>query len=517
MSMRDWLDEGHLAWFVLDVVAAIDTSAFHARYRLDGPGRPAYDPEMMLGLLFYAYGMGMRSSRRIERACRTDAAFRVLSGGVTPDHATIARFVVDHEQAIENSFVEVLRLCAAAGLVTVSAVAIDGTKIGSDASLQANRGRDAITSELARLRAKAVEIVAEAKATDAAENSSELFSFDELPGELASGNNREARLRRALAIIDAEDDNLRRAAADYAERARTAASEGCQVHGRRRNDPHADLARSEIEVRLLEARVETVTAERAAKRAAAETEAAAKGRKLRGSAPRPGPTKRAQRQLEQAKARVEKARTAIKQTPSSERVANITDPDSRILKSAAGWVQGYNSQAAVNENQIVLAGKVSQDANDVGLYQPMIQATQDTLTGLRVLTPINVVLADAGYWSETNATAPGPPRLIATVKDWKQRRAAREMGVTTGPPPPDASQIETMEHRLRTPEGAAAYAQRSHTVEPVFGDHKENNGWRRFRRRGLPAANSEWALMNLTHNLGKLFDYHTANPGHALS
>ena len=151
VSMRDWLDEGHLGWFIIDVVAHVDTAAFHARHPNDGPGRPAYHPEMMLALLFYAYAIGLRSSRRIEAACRTDAAFRVISGNVTPDHATIARFLVDHEAAIEAVFVDVLRLCAAAGLVSVGTIAIDGTKIGADAALDANRTGEWIRGEVQRM------------------------------------------------------------------------------------------------------------------------------------------------------------------------------------------------------------------------------------------------------------------------------------------------------------------------------------------------------------------------------
>jgi len=88
VSMRDWLAEGHLAWFVIEVVERIDTCGLHVRHRNDGVGRPAYDPDMMLALLFYAYATGMRSSRRIEASCRTDAAYRVICGGVVPDHAT---------------------------------------------------------------------------------------------------------------------------------------------------------------------------------------------------------------------------------------------------------------------------------------------------------------------------------------------------------------------------------------------------------------------------------------------
>src|SRR5205085_5629356 len=187
------------------------------------------------------------------------------------------------------------------------------------------------------------------------------------------------------------------------------------------------------------------------------------------------------------------------------RQVNITDPESRIMKTATGWVQGYNAQAAVNEHQIVVGHLVTQEANDVGQYRPMVTATRHALDAAGIAAPIAMVLADAGYWSDDNATAVGPDRLIATLKDWKQRRAARDLGTTSGPPPEGVSALDAMEHRLRTLEGAAEYAKRSHTVEPVFGDHKENRGFRRFRRRGLAAARSEWALINLSHNLAKLF------------
>ena len=116
----------------------LDTGALHRRPG-GAPGRRPYDPEMMCALVLYAYCSGVRSSRRIEDACRIDAAFRVICGGLVPDHATIARFVVDHERAFEGLFVDGLRLCAAAGLVDLSVVALDGTKMAADASLDRNR------------------------------------------------------------------------------------------------------------------------------------------------------------------------------------------------------------------------------------------------------------------------------------------------------------------------------------------------------------------------------------------
>ena len=116
--------------------------------------------------------------------------------------------------------------------------------------------------------------------------------------------------------------------------------------------------------------------------------------------------------------------------------------------------------------------------------------------------------ADAGYWSEENAIALGPDRLIATTKDWKQRKAAREMGAEIGPATRGRDgPLEAMEYRLRTSQGATAYATRSHTVEPVFGDTKENRGFRRFMRRGLAAADSEAALIFAVHNLLKVFHH----------
>ena len=128
VSMRDWVDEGHLAWFVIDVVGELDTGALHRRPG-GAPGRPPYEPEMMCAVLLYAYCCGMRSSRRIEDACRTDAAFRVICGGLVPDHATIARFVVDHERALE-------------GLVCVGVAAVRGGGAGGSVGGGAGRHQD---------------------------------------------------------------------------------------------------------------------------------------------------------------------------------------------------------------------------------------------------------------------------------------------------------------------------------------------------------------------------------------
>src|SRR3954469_11881828 len=159
-DVREWLPEGHLAWFVLDAVGEMNLDGFYAAYRWDGRSRPAYDPAMMVALLLYAYARGTRSSRQIERACEEDVAFRVLAAQQRPDHATIARFVERHQVAIAGLFGEVLCLCARKGLASVGVIAVDGTKLAGNASRNANVDYE----QLAR------EVLEDAQVVDAAED-----------------------------------------------------------------------------------------------------------------------------------------------------------------------------------------------------------------------------------------------------------------------------------------------------------------------------------------------------------
>src|SRR5215212_5745097 len=137
-DLRDWLPADHLAWFVRDVVDQLDLTPFLRPYRSDGHGRAAYDPKSLLGVLLYAYAIGVRSSRQIQRRCREDLAFRVLAGNQLPDHMTVARFRVRHQQALAGFLVASLRLCAAAGLVRLGVVTLDGTKVAANAADRAN-------------------------------------------------------------------------------------------------------------------------------------------------------------------------------------------------------------------------------------------------------------------------------------------------------------------------------------------------------------------------------------------
>jgi transposase len=204
-DVRDWLPADHLVWLVLDAVREIDLSGFYAAYRVDGHGRPAYDPAMMVALLLYAYSRNERSSRAIERNCLEDVAYRVITGNEAPDHSTIARFVARHEDALAEVFGGVLRVCARAGLVKTGVIAVDGSKLAA----AVNRERELDFEQIAR------EILEEAKAVDAAED--ELYGDrrgDELPPELATPEGRKVWLREQLRELADEPEAAEAVAED---------------------------------------------------------------------------------------------------------------------------------------------------------------------------------------------------------------------------------------------------------------------------------------------------------------
>jgi transposase len=461
-SMTDWLPQGHLAWFVLDVVAELDVSAFFAEFRQDGRGGAVFDPSMMLAVLIYAYAVGERSSRRIERRLSDDVAFRVLAANECPDHATLARFRRRHQDGIGAVFGQVLELCVTAGLVDAGVIAIDGTKMTANASAWANRTRRQIAQE----------ILAEAEAVDAGEDAAHGDRRgDELPAQWADRGDRRSRLREALAQLDAQGS------ADW----------------------------------------EAYQAQRVQKEAAA-------GRRLPG------------------RKATEGGRTAKR------RHANVTDPQSRMLRSGQQFVQGYNAQAAVTGAQVVVAAEVTNAANDTTQFQPLLAATQTNLSEAGYHGGVGAVLADAGYWStgnaltETNATVliattpatngsivSGDPRLKLRTRvlrgldrgEVSTRDAAQQLGISTGWTRPllieyrqhgrDPALVRAeMEARLAKAVNAELYAKRKITVEPVFGQIKANRGYRGFTRRGLTAATSEWRLIRAGHNLLKLWRHQRA-------
>jgi len=188
--------------------------------------------------------------------------------------------------------------------------------------------------------------------------------------------------------------------------------------------------------------------------------------------------------------------------------ANVTDPGSRIMKNSKGYVQGYNGQAVVTEQQIIIVAEVTQEENDVKQLHPMLDKTQENLKEIGIAGSPDICLGDAGYWSKANIDSSGeesPELIIATSKDWKQRKALQEQPPPRGRIPKGLSQRELMERKLRTKRGRALYKKRGIIPEPVFGQIKTARGIDSFLRRGLTACASEWKLICATHNLLKLF------------
>jgi transposase len=218
-SVADWLPVGHLARFVVALVEGLDLGAFYGAYRVDGSGRPAHDPAMMVALVLYNYAVGVRSSRAIERRCVEDVACRFVAGNRAPDHVTINRFRARFADALSGLFGEVLAVCAQAGMVRVGVVAIDSTKLAADASLGANRTYEGLQAEAKR-------VLEEAAAIDAAED--ELYGDnrgDELPDELADPKTRAGRIRELLDELEREREHAQAAQkakhADYDQRAQS--------------------------------------------------------------------------------------------------------------------------------------------------------------------------------------------------------------------------------------------------------------------------------------------------------
>jgi transposase len=507
-DMREWLAPDHLVWFLLETVETLDLRAFHARHPNDGAGRAAYDPQMMVALLVYAYCCGERSSRQIERLCQVNVAFRVVCAGDIPDHTKIARFRKVHQDAFEAVFAQVLLIAGKAGLARFETVAIDGTKIAANASLSANRDADWF------LREEVAKIIEQARVVDEAEDEvhGREDRGDGTPPDLRDPTRRKARIVAAAAEIEAEQKAGAARQADLdAARSREAAQRlerlgaGQKVIGR--YPAGADRAME------AQARLERVIAVQQAKldRRAARIAA---GERPRGKVPVPVEehvdVKRARAALEAARTHVDTPLVGdLRRQKQTAAHANLTDPQSRIMPTRNGWVQGYNAQLAVTADQIIIALSLGQNPGDTEAFIPMMRAAQDAAATLNALTHnrahvIGTVLADAGYPSDDNLTAEGPDRLIALGKSRDQARAAKTRP-TQGEPPPDATPREAMDHRLRTPEGAALYKRRGATVEPGIGNLKKLLTG--FSRRGLNAAKSELHLAAAAFNLRKI---HTA-------
>lgn len=218
-SMRDWLPDGHLVYFVLDVVEGLDLSAIEKLYQeKDHRGERPWNPRMMVALLFYGYCLGVRSSRRLEKATYEDVAFRVLTGGTHPDHSKIAEFRKVHLSELSALFLEVLWLCERAGIVKLGRVALDGTKMKANASKHKAMSHGRMLLRESELRAEISAMLTEAGVVDATEDAihGRDKRGDELPAELRRRQDRLRRIEEARAELQAEAKAAREA--ELAER-----------------------------------------------------------------------------------------------------------------------------------------------------------------------------------------------------------------------------------------------------------------------------------------------------------
>ncbi len=320
-DMRDWLPEGHLAFFVSDLVDTLDLSAIVSVYdTAETRGRAAYHPVMLTKLLLYAYAVGKPSSRKIERACTEEVPFRVLSAGAHPDHDTIADFRHRHLPALAGLFTQVLLMCRQAGLVKLGHVAIDGTKVKANASKHKAMSYGRMCAAEEDLTRQVARLLSEAERVDAEEDARYGSARgDELPDELATREGRLKKIREAKAALEEE--------------------------ARRK---------AEAEARDAEAR----NKER-------ERKEAARGKRFGG---KPSAVK------DPATAK-----------PRDRDQRNFTDPDSRIMVDGASgaYVQAYNAHAAVEEDsQVIVAASVTNQANDKQAFRPLFDRIEAELDAL---------------------------------------------------------------------------------------------------------------------------------------
>ena len=529
-DVRDWLAPDHLAWFVIDAAKGMDLRAFYAAYRADGHGAAAYEPSVMVTVILFAFATGVRSSRAIERHCREHVAFRVITGNLVPDHVTVARFICRHGQALSGLFTDVLKLCHEAGLVRSGVVSIDGTRIAGNANPDVNFQFEQIARE----------VLAEVRATDEAEDQ-ELGEAlgDELPEPLRTAEGRREFLRQARERLLGDDGGAEWLSED--------AGTGGEAGGERIGGREADAAGEEPEdCALTEQSDGEAENDEPERRSTPEFSFDSEKMTDAGGGRRRWLSE-AKRQLEQhrwdnpdpiSRSRVDRLLLALERLEAElaaecagneayeayrqqgrmrdgrrfgrppdphqppevpEGKVNVTDPDSRPIPIGFGFVQGYNAQTAVNEQQIVLAAEITNLSTDFSQLSPMVAAVLRELGRAGIDQELlEAVAADAGYWNEQQMddviNNRHLPVLVAPDKGSRgtPRRWHNE---------PRANWMRTV---LTSDHGRERYAKRKQTVEPLYGDTKPNKGFIRFHRRGRIKVRTEFRLLMMTHNLTKV-------------
>jgi transposase len=486
-DLTDWVPDDHVVWSILGAVDQMDLRAFYGAYRDNGQGRAAYEPSMVVALLLYAYARGNRSSRGIERACREDVVYKLITAMRVPDHSTIAEFRRRHEQALGELFCEVLALCDEAGLVEVGVISIDGTKIRANASRGANRTYEKLVAD----------ILKEAEETDRWEDG--LFGpdrGDEVPEHLRTEEGRRATFKAAkerlakkagrggqpqVARIEPDPEQF---GATRGWGRRTWHREAHKELLRRREQDAKSVARSRAE-RLLET-LHRLEENQQVEIQASEAYELWQAKRRAGGVPGQ---------------RLGMPPKTYTPSPVPDGVMNKTDPDSRMMRTQGQpTVQGYNAQAAVTRDQIIVAAEVAVESPDFGHLEPTVRAALRELEDADVTQRPEIVLADAGYWHTR--------QMENIVSDGIQVLVPPDAGLREGTRPGwDKGPYAFMRRVLASETGHELYKHRKATVEPVFAQNKFNRGFRRFQRRGRAAVRSEWRFQAATHNLLKLHSH----------
>jgi len=462
-SPTEWLPKGHLAYFVLDLVSELDLreieSVIHAK---DPRGTRPYSPRMMTALIVYAYCVGVFSSRKIEKATYEDVAFRVIAGGAHPFFTTVNEFRLEHRRALSGLFLQVLRLCGRAGLKTVGHVSLDGSKVLANASKHKAMSYGRMKEEEKRLQAEIEVLMKRAEDVDALEDAEHGRGKrgDEVDEELQYREGRLRRIREAKAALEEEAKAAR--AAELRDQA-----DGQRARAEATDDPR-------------ERRQATTLAKRRDKKADEISPRKDDDDDDDGGG---------------AQLALHRVATTPDAKPTDKAQRNFTDPDSRIMVRNGVFLQAYNAQAAVSEDQIIVAHGVTNAPTDIEQLEPMLERVRENCDEFPT-----VFTADSGYSSESNMGFCAANQVDAYIA------VRRHPGDEVFPPrTPNQRASFTMRVKLRGDTGRAIYALRKTLTEPVFGQIKSAMGFRRFSLRGLDKVPDEWGIVSLCHNVLKLF------------
>jgi len=471
-SPTEWLPQGHLAYFILDVVEQLDLGAIERVIAAkDARGERPYSPRMLMAVLLYGYCVGIFSSRRLARATHEDVAFRVLAGGSHPHFTTINEFRLVHGAALADLFVQSVRLCARAGLVDLGHVSVDGAKILANASKHKAMSYKRMKDEEARLKAEMQALLRRADEVDRAEDETYGAGRDpwcDVPEELRRRDARIERIRAAKAELERE------AAAARAQELRANAAEQREKAADPTVDP-TERRRAATRAMKSEAQADEIDDDDSD-----------------GSATVDLPSHRVPHTPDG------------RPDPNSQR--NFTDPDSRIMLKHGGYVQAYNAQVAVDDKaQVIVAQAVTNQPPDQQHLVPMLKLVGKTVGELPARAS-----ADSGYFSTANVEYCEANGIDAYVSVGRvdHRGETRFNGTTTY----RSDARDRMHAKLTSRIGHAYYSRRKVIVEPVFGQIQQARGFRRFSLRSVRKTRIEWALVCLTHNLLKLFRFGATHP-----